>query len=103
VVFKSVGDSLPGSVATWASVAMLAAALKIIPCISRVPFGALSAGWPSICSVVVGTPSRTVCCGLCAGPTFHSCPSGTGVVQRRGSSIGNSRGGTADQADPADW
>jgi hypothetical protein len=34
------------------SVAVLAAALKIIPCISRVPFGALSPIWPpSICSV----------------------------------------------------
>ena len=39
--------------------------------------------------------SRTVRCGLCAGPTFHSCPPGTGVVQRLGSSIGSSRGGTA--------
>lgn len=34
------------------SVAVPTAALKIIPCISRVPFGALSAIWPlSICSV----------------------------------------------------
>jgi hypothetical protein len=61
MVFKSIGDSLPGGVASWLSVAVLAAALKIIPYISRVPFGALSAIWPpSICSVGVGRLSRIV-------------------------------------------
>jgi len=50
---------------------------------------------PSICSVVVGTSSRTVYCGLCTGPTFHSCPAGTCVVQRLGSSIGSRHVGAA--------
>jgi hypothetical protein len=43
----------------------------------------------------LGKSSRTVCCRPCAGPTIHSCPSGTGVVQQLGSSIGSSRGRTA--------
>jgi hypothetical protein len=43
----------------------------------------------------LGKSSRTVCCRPYAGPTFHSCPPGIGVVQRLGSSIGRSRGGTA--------
>ena len=40
-------------------------------------------------SVGVGASSRTVRCGPCAGPTFHSCPSGTGVVQLLGGGRGN--------------
>ena len=46
-------------------------------------------------SVGVGTSSRTVCCGRCAGPTFHSCPCGTRLVQRLGYSIGYSHGALA--------
>jgi hypothetical protein len=42
-------------------------------------------------SVVMGTSSRTVHCGLCAGPIFHSCPYLAGVVRRHGSSFGSSR------------
>jgi hypothetical protein len=41
----------------------------------------------------VGTSSRTVRYGLYAGPTFHSCPYLSGVIQRLGSSIGSSRCG----------
>ena len=40
----------------------------------------------TIYSVGLGKSSRTVHCGPCAGPTFHSRPLGTGVVQRLGSS-----------------
>jgi hypothetical protein len=46
-------------------------------------------------SVGVGGSSRIVRCGPRAGPTFRSCQPGAGVVQRLGSSIGSSRGGTA--------
>jgi hypothetical protein len=38
-------------------------------------------------SVGVGTSSRTVRCGPCAGPTFHSCPDGTRLVQRLGNGV----------------
>jgi hypothetical protein len=42
----------PAALLPGLSVAAPVPALKIIPCISRVPFGALSAIWPpSICSV----------------------------------------------------
>jgi hypothetical protein len=43
----------------------------------------------------MGTSSRTVRCGRCAGPIFHSCPHGTGLVQRLGYSIGYSHGALA--------
>ena len=46
MVFKSIGEALPGALLAGLSAAVLAAALKIIPCISRVPFGALAACWP---------------------------------------------------------
>ena len=39
----------------------------------------------------VGKPSRTVWCGLCAGPIFHSCPGASGAVRRLGYSLGYSR------------
>ena len=56
------------------SAAVLAAAFKPIPCISRVPFGALAACWPpSICSVGVGGLSRTVQRWPSAGPLFQPC------------------------------
>jgi hypothetical protein len=42
----------PAALLPGLSVAVPGPALKIIPCISRAPFGALFAGWPpSICSV----------------------------------------------------
>src|SRR5260370_32163393 len=37
-----------------------------------------------------GQPSRTVRCGLRAGPIFQGCPSVAGVVLRHGSSSGSS-------------
>jgi len=43
----------------------------------------------------VGASSRTVRCGRCAGPTFHSCPHGMRLVQRLGNSVGNSHGALA--------
>jgi hypothetical protein len=43
----------------------------------------------------MGTSSRTVRCGRCAGPIFHSCPHGTGLVQWLGYSIGYSHGALA--------
>jgi hypothetical protein len=43
-------------------------------------------------SVGVGTSSRTVRCGRCAGPIFHSSLHGTRLVQRLGNSVGNSHG-----------
>jgi hypothetical protein len=54
MVFKSIGDSLPGNVTTWAFSGRARRGTRDHPVyISRVPFGALFAGWlPSICSVV---------------------------------------------------
>ena len=43
-------------------------------------------------SVGVGTSSRTVRYGRCAGPIFHSSLHGTRLVQRLGNSVGNSHG-----------
>jgi hypothetical protein len=40
----------------------------------------------------VGTSSRPVHCGLCAGPLFHRCLYEAGVARRRGSTFGSSRG-----------
>jgi hypothetical protein len=44
-------------------------------------------------SVVMGTSSRTVHCGLCAGPIFQGRPHLSAVIRRLGSSVGNSRYG----------
>ncbi len=38
------------------------------------------------------TSSRTVRCGRCSGPTFHSCPHGTCLIQRLGYSVGYGNG-----------
>jgi hypothetical protein len=46
-------------------------------------------------SVGVGTSSRTVRRGPCAGPAFHLCPHGAGVVRRLGNGAGDSCGGAA--------
>jgi hypothetical protein len=62
MVFKIIGEALPGSVASWTFSGCARRALKIIPCISRVPFGALAACWPPrICSVGVGRLPSSGC------------------------------------------
>ncbi len=81
----------PAALLPGLSVAVAAAAFKIIPRISRAPFDALPAGWaPSICSVGVGKSSRTVRHQSWAGSIFQSCPCASGAVQR----LGYSRDGT---------
>ena len=65
---------------------------KIIPCISRVPFSASSAGWSaSTRSVGVGTSSSTVQYWPYAGPTFQICRCVSVVGWRLGSSVGHRR------------
>ena len=75
-VFKSIGEALPGSVASWAFRGCARSGTQDHPCISRAPFGALAACWPpSICSVAVGGLSRTVQRRPSAGPMFQPCHS----------------------------
>jgi hypothetical protein len=91
---------------------VLAAAHEIIPCISRVPFGALFAGWlPSICSVArsrlssVGHSCRIdLLMRVAVGDQFHVHPrSSMAVVSIRVSKIDPSsalRDSNADQREP---
>jgi hypothetical protein len=70
----------PAALLPGLSVAVPAAALKIIPCISRVPFGALSAIWPpSICSVDQYRPSSQ-CAGIRTRTSASCSVSGIGAI-----------------------
>ena len=46
---------------------------------------------PNLLTVGLGTSSRTVRRGPCAGPTFQGCSSEAGVVRRHGSRFGSSQ------------
>jgi hypothetical protein len=84
----------PAALLPGLSVAVPAAALKIIPCISRVPFGGLSAVWPpSICSVVtragIRIRSDQFVTSAALLPVVHVSPENWKVVRPRGSQRGS--------------